>query len=106
MSEARDDEDRIDISGIEFEWFSAKASSNLKNHKVSFEEAKTVFGDKNLLDLPDNEHSEDELRYIGIGRSEKDRILFVSFTIREERIRIIGARLAERWERAEYEGTD
>ena len=60
MSLDHDREDEIDISGIEFEWYPPKASSNLKKHGVSFEEACTVFGDKRLLDFPDNQHDEDD----------------------------------------------
>ena len=65
-------DDRIDIRGIVFEWYPPKARSNLKKHKVSFEEASTVFADKNILELPDREHSEEELRFIGIGRSDQE----------------------------------
>jgi uncharacterized DUF497 family protein len=106
MSLDHDREDEIDISGIEFEWYPPKASSNLKKHGVSFEEACTVFGDKRLLDFPDNQHDEDERRYIGIGSSNMGRLLFVNFTTRGDRIRIISARLAERWERKEYEAAN
>jgi len=106
MGKKRKSDDRIDTSGIEFEWYPPKADSNLKNHRVSFEEACTVFGDKQLLGLPDTEHSEEEMRFISIGRSENGRILFVNFTMRGDRIRIISARLAERWERSEYEIAD
>jgi len=100
------DGDRADIRGIQFEWYPPKAESNLKKHGVSFEEAETVFGDKRILDSPDTEHSEDEFRYIGIGKSEFGRLLFVNFTMRGESIRIISARLAESWERSEYESAD
>ena len=100
---SREHDDRIDIRGIVFEWYPPKANRNLKKHKVSFQEASTIFGDKNLLEVPDCEHSEDELRFIGIGRSDLDRVLFVNFAVRDERIRIISAREAESWERREYE---
>lgn len=96
-------DDRIDIRGIVFEWYPPKAQGNLKKHKVSFQEASTIFGDKNILELPDREHSEGELRFIGIGRSHRGRLLFVNFTIRGDRVRIISARQAESWEGREYE---
>lgn len=51
---------------IEFEWDAAKATENLKNHKVCFEEAKSVFNDPLLLTFPDPEHSDDEYRSINI----------------------------------------
>jgi hypothetical protein len=56
-----------------------------------------------MLELPDREHSEEELRFIGIGRSDRDHLLFVNFTVRIRKIRIISARQAESWERREYE---
>lgn len=96
-------DDRIDIRGIVFEWYPPKAQSNLKKHKVSFEEASTIFADKNILELPDREHSEGELRFIGIGRSDRNRLLFVNFTVRGDKVRIISARQAQSWERREYE---
>jgi uncharacterized DUF497 family protein len=100
---SRDHDDRIDIREIVFEWYPPKAQSNLEKHKVSFEEASTIFGDEKLLELPDREHSEEELRFIGVGRSDRDRPLFVNFTVRSEKVRIISARQAESWERREYE---
>jgi uncharacterized DUF497 family protein len=100
---SRKQDDRIDISGIVFEWYPPKAQSNLKKHKVSFQEGSTIFGDKEMLELPDRQHSEEELRFVGVGRSNRDRLLFVNFTVRDERIRIISARQAESWERREYE---
>jgi uncharacterized protein len=106
MSRMDADEDRSDIGRIQFEWYPPKAESNLKKHGVSFEEATTVFGDERMLDSPDIEHSEDEMRHIGIGKSEVGRLLFVNFTMRGEAIRIISARLAESWEKREYESTD
>ena len=85
---------------------SAESESNLKKHKVSFQEASTIFADKNILELPDREHSEGELRFIGIGRSDRDRLLFVNFTVRGDKVRIISARLVRSWERGEYESAN
>ncbi|MGA3160140.1 MAG: BrnT family toxin [Terracidiphilus sp.] len=101
------DEDRPDFMHDEemsgFEWHPIKAASNLKKHKVSFEEASTVFKDKQRVEAPDQWHSDDEQRYLGIGRSKQGRILSIYYTFRAGKIRIISARLAERWERNEYE---
>jgi uncharacterized DUF497 family protein len=58
-----------------FEWHPVKAASNLKKHKVSFEEASTVFNDKRRIETPDRWHSDEEQRYLGIGRSKQGRIL-------------------------------
>lgn len=88
---------------LAFEWHIGKAAANLKKHGVSFEEASTIFGDENQLVIPDREHSFEELRYLIIGRSGRDRLLTVCFTERGSRLRIISARIAEPWERSEYE---
>ena len=88
---------------LEFEWHPVKAASNFRKHKVSFVEASTIFGDERVLVVPDREHSYDEERSLAIGRSEQGRLITMCFTERGERLRIISARLAERWERREYE---
>ena len=91
-----------------FEWDPEKAAANLKAHKVSFEEAVTVFQDPLTVVHPDPDHSEGERREILVGHSIKSHLLLggwglVSFTDRKGRIRIISARRANRWERGEYE---
>ena len=88
---------------MEFEWDKDKAASNLKKHKVSFDEAGTVFGDTFSKTFADPDHSIDEDRYITIGMSDRGRVLMVSHTDREDRIRIISARVATRRERKAYE---
>src|SRR6185437_986523 len=96
-------EERDDIHAIEFEWYPSKAERNIRKHGVSFEEASTIFGDRRLLTVPDVEHSDDEERYLAIGKSEQGRLITLIFTDRSERIRMISARLSEPWERREYE---
>jgi uncharacterized DUF497 family protein len=91
-----------------FEWDENKARENLKKHKVSFEEAKTVFNDPLLITFPDEEHSENEKRYISIGTSAPSKILLVIHTEREASeetliIRIISCRQATASERRTYE---
>ncbi len=98
-----ENEEGLNIGSIRFEWYPPKAASNLKKHRVSFEEASTVFDDRQIVDFPDDDHSEDELRYLAIGRSNMDRLLVVVFAPTETGIRIISARVPERWERREYE---
>ncbi|MGO8759428.1 MAG: BrnT family toxin [Terracidiphilus sp.] len=103
MDSVQDDDEAEGTGELEFEWYPAKAAANLKKHKASFDEAKTVFGDKRHLEVPDREHSDDEVRYLAIGRSEKGRFLTIVFTERGTKLRLISARLAEPWERREYE---
>lgn len=86
-----------------FEWGPAKAASNLKDHKVSFEEASTVFGDPLAMLMTDPDHSEEEERYLLLGMSLRGRLLVVSFAERPPRTRLISAREATRHERRQYE---
>ncbi len=86
-----------------YEWDENKAHENLLNHRVSFEEAETVFDDPLAITLPDPDHSIGEDRFIDIGQSNQQRILVVSYTERRNNIRLISARLATRAERKQYE---
>ena len=89
--------------GLLFEWDPEKAKSNARKHRVTFDEASSVFSDTLSLTILDPLHSEDEDRFVIIGMSDKPRLLVVSFTDRDERIRIISARVAGKRERRQYE---
>jgi uncharacterized DUF497 family protein len=86
-----------------YEWNPKKAKANLHRHRVSFEEAATVFLDPLAVTYPDPHHSEDEDREITIGHSAKRGVVFLSHTQRGDRIRIISARKVTRRERKQYE---
>ncbi len=88
---------------LEFEWDKSKAASNKRRHGVTFEEAATVFGDPLAAIFDDPVHSKEEHREILIGHSDRDRLLIISFTERDEAIRIISARRASKQERKDYE---
>jgi len=88
---------------VSVEWDPAKARTNLKKHGVSFQEASSVFDDLLFITFLDMEHSLDEERYITLGLSQRNRLLLVAHTDREETIRIISARTATRNERKFYE---
>ena len=89
---------------MEFEWDKAKAAANFKKHKVTFDEASTVFSDPLARIFDDPEHSEQERREIIVGHSILSRLLLVCFTQREANvIRIFSARGATRKERQDYE---
>ena len=77
-----------------FEWNLEKAAANLQKHGVSFEEAITIFSDPLSLTVPDSLHSDKENRFIITGFSDKERQLVVVHTDRDDKIRIISARLA------------
>ena len=86
-----------------YEWDPEKAKANLRTHRVSFEEASTVFFDPLAVTYPDPDHSEEEKREITIGQSGRRRVVFVSHIQRGDRIRIISARKATRRERKQHE---
>lgn len=88
---------------LEFEWDIQKLKSNYNKHGVSFDEALTVFDDENAAFLEDPDHSIYENRYIIIGYSIYNNLLFISFTERENRIRLISARKATKNERKRHE---
>lgn len=88
---------------MNFEWEESKATANLRKHKVSFEEASTVFEDNLSLTGRDPDHSVGEHRLITFGMSAEYRVLAVSHTERGNKIRIISARPATRAERKIYE---
>src|SRR5262249_26324192 len=91
------------MMALEFEWDEDKAKRNLKKHRVSFEEASTVFGDPLAVTIPDPLHSKEEDRFVTLGESHRRRILVVASTDRSNRIRIISAGVASRNERKQYE---
>jgi uncharacterized protein len=90
-------------SPIRFEYDSRKAAANLRKHRVSFDEAVTVFADPLRAILLDDEHSLDEQRFLTVGQSTRGRILFVVYTESDSSVRLIGARVATATERKQYE---
>ncbi len=88
---------------MQFEWNTEKAKANLKNHKVSFDEAKTVFADPLFVIFADPDHSFEENRFVIMGESNQNRLLVVSYTERPTATRLISAREATRLERKKYE---
>jgi uncharacterized protein len=92
-----------------FEWDPAKARANRSKHRVAFEQACTVFRDLNAITIYDEEHAEDEDRWVTLGRSEQGTCIVVVHRVRDEgpqhaTIRIISARRANRREMTHYEG--
>ena len=89
--------------GLKFEWDRRKAAANVKKHGVSFEEAATAFGDPLSLTIHDPDHSDDEDRFLLLGVTQSRKLVVVAHTDRNDTIRIINARLADRGERENYE---
>jgi len=99
----------------QFEWDPAKALRNVREHRVSFERAATVFLDPRAMSIFDAEHSENEERWITLGLDRTGALLVVCHTFREEKesgreasakIRLISARRADRREAAQYRGLE
>ena len=88
---------------LTFEWDEVKSKANLQKHKVSFEEGKTIFNDPFLFTFPDDEQSANEDRFINIGLSANGRILVLTHTERQDKIRIISCRKAKAMEIKFYE---
>ncbi len=90
---------------LQFEWDYQKARKNLRKHRISFEEASTVFGDPLSIAIPDPLHSASEDRFVIIGESVQRKLIVVVHTDRHNKIRIISARIATRREKENYEKT-
>jgi uncharacterized DUF497 family protein len=88
---------------MRFEWDRDKSANNQKKHRVSFDEAVTVFYDPFAATFRDPDHSIDEVRFITVGYSSDHRLLVVSYTERGAMIRIISARRANARERKRHE---
>jgi uncharacterized protein len=85
-----------------FQWDPNKARSNQWKHGISFESAATIFADPNLLFTADPKNSNGEEREWAIGESDQGQIVVVSFTMRQDDIRIISARPATKQEIKQY----
>jgi uncharacterized DUF497 family protein len=93
------------VADLRFEWDPSKEQANRRKHKVSFEEAESVFADEHARLLDDPDHSEVEDRFVLLGLSSRFRVLVVVHTSRgdEDVIRIISARRATKAERGYYD---
>jgi uncharacterized protein len=85
----------------EFEWDDAKAESNWQAHGISFEMARAAFNDPFGVEWEDDREQYGEQRFCLLGMVE-GHLLFVAFTLRQGRNRIISARLAQPYERRKY----
>lgn len=88
---------------MQFEWNPEKAVINLKKHGVSFSEAATVFSDPLAITYDDPAHSITEQRFITVGNSTQNKLIVLSHTDRNNKIRIISARKVMPKERRFYE---
>ncbi|MGA2904489.1 MAG: BrnT family toxin [Candidatus Korobacteraceae bacterium] len=87
---------------LRFEWDKVKAEANLRLHGVSFDSARTTFKDVFAVERQDDREDYREPRFVTMGKAENGVILVVVYTERENRIRIISARRATRFEEEDY----
>jgi hypothetical protein len=92
------------MNDIRFAWDDRKSRENKRKHRISFEEAQTVFLDENAIRYFDPDHSAAEDRFIMLGMSFALRVLVVCHCYREDDsvIRIISARKADKREQTDY----
>jgi uncharacterized protein len=88
---------------VKFEWDSGNSNKNWGKHFVKNEEAEEVFFNMPLLVAEDVKHSAKESRFFCLGQTNSSRSLFISFTVRARKIRIISARDMNKKERKIYE---
>jgi uncharacterized DUF497 family protein len=91
------------LEGCEgFDWDEGNLHKNRDRHGVEFWECEEIFFNRPLVVSPDSGHSQQEVRHYCLGKTDAGRRLFVVFTVRNERIRVISARDMSRRERKEY----
>ncbi len=90
---------------IGFEWDAWNIDKSYKKHGISPNEAEEVFLDERVKIEKDIKHQEQEERFIAIGKTTENKILFVVFTIRKDKIRIISGRPANKKEKEVYQKT-
>lgn len=88
---------------IFFQWDEGNIDKSYQKHGIVPNEAEEVFLDENLGVVKDIKHSQNEERFIAVGKTTEKKTLFVVFTLRKEKLRIISARLANKKERSRYE---
>ena len=86
-----------------FDWDEGNLLKNWEKHGVTAAECEQVFFNRPLLAQPDLRHSDSEVRFYVLGRSDSGRRLFLAFAVRADRVRVISARDMSRKERRSYE---
>jgi uncharacterized DUF497 family protein len=86
-----------------FDWSGGNAEKNWDRHQVSPLEAEQVFFNSPLLTGEDDAHSQQEKRFFALGQTDEGRELFIAFTVRRRRLRVVSARDMSRKERKVYQ---
>jgi len=87
---------------LKFDWNKGNKYKNWKKHKVDYKESEEVFFNMPVI-LKDKKHSQKETRFVALGITQRIKKLFIIFTIRKNKVRIISARQMSRKERKFYE---
>ncbi|HUC90088.1 MAG TPA: BrnT family toxin [Patescibacteria group bacterium] len=88
---------------IAFQWDEGNVAKNFDKHGVTTQEAEEVFANEPFVTAEDVKHSAVEQRFYGLGRTKTNREIFVAFTIRDKKVRIISIRDMKKKERLAYE---
>ncbi len=88
---------------VGFEWDSNNINKNWDKHRVTPTESEQLFFNKPLFIADDIKHTEKELRFYALGKTDSNRFLFIAFTIRNKKIRVISSRDMNKKERRIYE---
>ncbi len=91
------------LKPIAFEWDEHNQDKNWNKHKVDYREIQEIFHNRDLKLLRDVKHSQTEKRYVALGVTNKAKKLYVIFTVRKGKIRVISARNQSKKERNFYE---
>ncbi len=89
-----------------FDWDQVNLLKNWEKHAVAFWECEEVFFNQPLLLADDSRHSGEEQRFFALGKTDAERTLFLAFTVRRKKIRVISARDMSRKERREYQNAE
>jgi uncharacterized DUF497 family protein len=92
----------LPLSCTGFDWDRGNLLKNWEKHRVAFWECEEVFLNQPLLLSDDTGHSGGETRFYALGKTESERALFLAFTVRQKKIRVISARDMNRREKKEY----
>ena len=91
------------ITPLFFDWDESNRTKNWTKHKVDYRECEEIFGNRPLKTYKDAKHSQGENRLVALGITNRNRRLYLVFTLRNNKIRIISARDMSRKERIIYE---
>jgi uncharacterized DUF497 family protein len=86
-----------------FDWDSHNVEKNRQKHQVTLTECEQIFFNRPLMVVDDPKHSEKETRLYALGHTDENRMLFIAFTLRTHKIRVISARDMSRKERKAYQ---